>query len=803
MKHRRASGLLLAVIIGAGASLSDTPSALSQVVVPTCEKTATGTALTGTALDTATPVANRQNVTFNGSALVLNGATSGKVVSNALDLATVGLSSTLMVIMAARLSTTITGNVRFFMSVSDPPEWVEAYRCNNVPTSMDFCVRFPDAAGRTLRWKALMDTSTGTPSITRVQPTFDYLPDNEHYRGGITADEGVIYFGGFSQPGDLGQLYAMSANFNQRHFTARERLQTTGRKIFTSSLDGRQELVFDYGNEATLMPLLGASTVTEATDIIRWARDDQRFGTNPVDGVKRRFGGVISSTPTVVGQPDFPIWFFRVSDDERNVFRTFQATNAQRPTLLLYGAKDGMVHALHTDPDNLTDSEMGKEAWAFIPGSIAARMKADRQATIAAGNKPVIGAYPDTWPVVEDVRKSNGDFATIAVLAHGRGGRRISTIDITRTVTGNSAQGYAPATGPDSLWELAPGLDDTSAGLAMNRPAVARVAVTDNGQTLEYYMVIAGTGVSYDGEDTDPQKGRIVAAHDAVTGELYWRFQTECPLTTAITVFETNDQGEPAPVPELDGSMDRAVFADRCGYVYKVDLAPELNGGWKRGIGAIQLGPDPSGQARFALFQTDLQRPVTGNIAARAVVDVDTTRVALFFGTGGLEDEPTFLQNTFYALAAAPDDPNDNDPQNLVFERILGECAPALQCEKFYGGVRVNPQQVIFVRVREPEIGVGGATCDSDIGRTVIESRSLVGDITTAIRQDAFTDIVRSGASSAPLTASGPGAYLQDGLGNAVLIGSPPTNNEGVSADEFNVAKLNDPMLILGWRQLY
>jgi hypothetical protein len=814
MKHRRASGFLLAAIVGAAASLSDMPVALSQSPTPTCELTATAAVINGAALNTAAQI--KIGVVFNAPALRLSGAGPGKVISAPFDLTPLGMANTQMVITGARLRTNIVGDVRFFLSSSESPEWVQAFRCDNIPTNLDFCVRFPKSAGRTLRWMALMTNSAGAPQITSVQWIFDYIQDDEHYRGGIAQFEGVSYYGGFSpsapsapSPGNLGQLYATSFDLRTVYWRARDRLASSTRKIFTAN--GTQTIPFETGYEADLAPVLGR-TAAEVTNIVNWVRNTARFGIagNP----ERRFGGVISSTPIVVGKPEFPVWYFRASQTRRDAFLAFRATRFSRPPLVLYGAKDGMVHALHTDSTNVTDSDLGKEAWAFIPTGIAARMGDDFNSTITNGFTTV-SAYPDTWPVYDHVL-IGGEFATVAVFAHGRGGKGISAVNIDDSVRGDAVVGYT-VPGPQPLWERAPQATSTTPsatydpGLALNRPAIARVQL---GTSNERFMVIAGTGLSYDDPERIDQNGRIVAAYDAETGALYWKFKTMCPLTTAISVFETNDQGEPGS-PDLNGFMDRAVFGDRCGYIYKIDLTAEIAGGWTRGIGAIPT-ESVDGVQLSALFRTDNGRPVTGNIAVRAVVDADTTRVALFFGTGGLDEQQPFLDNTFYALAAAPEEPTDTDPRNLVFQKILGSCPTATSCEKFYGGARVSPLKVIFTRVLEPPIGVGAASCDTQPGRTVIEARSLVGDVTTALTQQPpdFQPVTVNAVMTNPLSGSGPTFAFVTQEGEARQAGGD-VNGDGVSdtistgsnratADQASfAAKRNSPMLILGWRQVY
>lgn len=797
MKHRRASDFLLAAVIGAGVSLFDAPGALSQVVTPECEHTATVDALLGPDLDAA--VAVRNGVTFSGTALVLDGGATGTVISQPLDVTTAGFDADhQMVITGVRLSTDIENNVRFFASSSEAPEWVEAHRCNNIPASEDFCVRFPKPAGRSLRWMALLSNSGGAPAITRVQVIFDYIEDDEHFRGGIAVHERVAYLGSFSQPGNLGQMYALAnSDFGTEHWTARDKLPDT-RNIYTAVANGTQQRVFaslGVGANGDLAALLGIPEPA-VPEFVTWVVNGGRFGdatTGPSN-----FGGVISSTPVVVGRPELPVWFLRANDTQRSLFKTFQQNRFSRPPLVIYGAKDGMVHALHTDARNITHDKMGEEAWAFIPGGIAARMAADR----AAG---AISAYPDTWPVVDDVL-IGGQYGTIAVIAHGRGGTGISTINITDSVTGNSPDEYDVDIGPLPLWEQIP--QDAAPhgpGLALSRPAIARVERTPG---VESYMVIAGTGISYNDPESIDDNGRIVMAYDAVDGTVLWKFRTMCPLTTAITVFETNDLGEadqiePGDDLDVDGFMDRAVFGDRCGYIYKINLIQEPSaGGWVTGIGALPTETTGDGTQLFALFRTDSGRPVTGNIAARAVLDAATTQVALFFGTGGLEEAPPYEENTFYAIAAAPAAPGLYDPEELVFQRIAGNCPSPTLCEKFYGGVRVNPQQVIFTRVIEPPIGVGSNACDTERGSTVIEARSLVGDLSTALEQTLFSHSI-DGVITGPLAMVGNALYFPDARGRLTSIGDTTSPANSFTADQLSISRTNAPMLILGWRQIY
>src|SRR5262249_33161064 len=140
--------------------------------------------------------------------------------------------------------------------------------------------------------------------------------------------------------------------------------------------------------------------------------------------------------------------------------------------------------------------------------------------------------------------------------------------------------------------------------------------------------------------------------------------------------------------PTLNGYIDRVVFADKCGYVYKLNPAADLSGGWYQntGMGSIPANTTPDGKVQWALFSTRLStgalaadRAIAGTIAARTD---SSTRMVLFFGTGGIESVPATSANAFFAIYADTGD---------IRSRVLGTCNNG-NCEKFYGGVVVTPQ---------------------------------------------------------------------------------------------------------------
>jgi hypothetical protein len=90
--------------------------------------------------------------------------------------------------------------------------------------------------------------------------------------------------------------------------------------------------------------------------------------------------------------------------------------------------------------------------------------------------------------------------------------------------------------------------------------------------------------------------------------------------------------------------------------------------------------------------------PIAGTLAARTD---STTRMVLFFGTGGIESVPATSANAFFAIYA---------DTGAIRSKVLGTCNNGT-CEKFYGGVVVTPQQVLFTKTVDPAIGT--SACDT------------------------------------------------------------------------------------------
>ncbi|HVV87689.1 MAG TPA: FG-GAP-like repeat-containing protein [Kofleriaceae bacterium] len=719
----------------------------------------------------------------------------GTVTSGIIDLGP--LQNTEMVVTAARIKPTYTANggtVTFYLSNDDPASWVQATPCPGSAT--DLCASFPRPVGRTVRWKADMCSSsnhTQTPTLTSVSATYDYTVAAEHFRGGAVINDGVVYLGGFQQPGDRGHLYAINAGLSHTYWDAGAALDAMAdgsRHIYTSNAAGNTRLDFTTAAASTtaLQAALAAASTQQATDVITWARG-VRFGVGNGGHALSRLGSIETSTPAILTRPGAPVWFDYLNALDKIHFLEFQAAQQARTNLVLFGSKDGMIHAIRTAPSSMSVAPAGQEAWAFVPPRVAASMIADYTSSKASGTN-VATAYPDGSPTLADYHKRDGTYATAAIVGGGNGNQGLVALDVTHTIDSNGN-----VLGPTPMWTAVPG--DGEAGPGLAKPVVARVRI--NG--AERFAVIAGTGIAPDNPSAPYSKGRIVAAYDLEDGHLMWKFRAQCAVTSDLVVFETDDLAEPNS-PHFDGYIDRVVFADACGYLYKVDPARDLAGDWNvnSGLGTIEVQAASTTAKQYALFSTAFtfgalgtSSPIAGTIAAE---DDASGRMVLFFGTGGLESYPAGSTNQFYAVHA--DD-------GSIRSKVTGACASG-RCEKFYGGIVVTPTQVVFTRTVDPT--VGSNTCDS--GSTIVQAMDLDAADSGAFVSE-FTKQVGSaimggmyGDAGALYFATLDGTVSRIGTPRASEAGGDTAHPENVPTESGTETESQDgPFTLEGWRQTY
>jgi len=153
-------------------------------------------------------------------------------------------------------------------------------------------------------------------------------------------------------------------------------------------------------------------------------------------------------------------------------------------------------------------------------------------------------------------------------------------------------------------------------------------------------------------------------------------------------------------------------------------------------------------------------RAIAGTIAARTD---STTRMVLLFGTGGIESVASTSANAFFGIYA---------DTGAVRSKALGSCSNG-NCEKFYGGVVVTPQQVLFTKTVDPAIGTNA--CDS--GSSTISGVDLNPGTGTN-----FTSSFNLGVNSAVmggLFGDAGAIYFATISGDVARVGTPRTSTAG------------------------
>ena len=653
-----------------------------------------------------------------------------------------------------------------------------------LPTNV-CCSLFVNTTSATIQWKAEMDsnvttndllglgngvgapngcnaTGTQAPSISNVTATYTYTAAANHYKAGVITSDGVSYVGSFTQPGNRGHFLGISADFGTQYWDAGARLDSqTTRNLYTASATGLNpsRIAFSpVSPPASLLALIGAVTGVNATAIVNWVLGT-RFG---VSGSLTRLGAIVDSTPAIIQKPFKPYWYSYLNSADRGLYDAFITAQSTRIPLVMVGAMDGFIHAFYAISSNISDARNGSEAWGYVPPYVAASMASDYASSCLLGicltTTNTVSAYPDGSPALVDYKKSDGTIATAALIGDGQGGSSLNALDVTQTVTATSASANT-VSGPTPMWSLLPG---TNPGKAISKPGVARTLIS----SVETYVVVAGTGIN----SSDSTKGNVVAGYNLQTGALLWQYQMDCALTSDITIFETDDTGETG-APTIDGYADRAVFADACGKVYKINPGQNLSGGWmgNAGYGPIAL-TTLNGVARTALFSTSTTtsaiggiRPIVGTIGAR----IDTTaKKVLFFGTGGLESFATNLTNEFYAVYAAT---------GAIRNKLTGSCT-AGRCQKFYGGVVLSTDTVYLIKSTDAVIGSG--TCD--FGTSTVQGYNLNTFVNTLDVSSVAGSAVA--ASAGPLFGDSGALYFATVSGKVERIGSPVAATAGASS---------------------
>ena len=450
--------------------------------------------------------------------------------------------------------------------------------------------------------------TTGTAGTTRAYlASFQSNPSRPFWRGYLKAynrdANGLI-------PVDANGVPLASA----MAWDAGQQLSTTSatsRTIYTAISGTRQ--TFATSNTSITTSTVGASSTSERDSIINFIRGidayDEDDDLNTTEERQWKLGDIFHSTPVLVQPP------FLVTNDSS--YSTFKADNANRPSVLLAGANDGMLHAfLESD---------GSEQWAFITPDQLNDLK-DLTFTIAPHN-----FYVDASPIAADVKI--GTWKTIVVFGERRGGRTYYALDITTT------------TNPQYMWSFT----DSKIGETWSDPVIGKIRMSDG--STKYVAFIGG---GYDtGQNNNSGKAFFVI--DVADGTKLWEYYKSGAVTDDRQYMNFS-LAAPATAVDLnnDGYIDRVYIGDVGGQLWKFDFstAATITGGVISNWNPAQVG-----KRLFAAAISQANPPPAGEyypaqaIYAPPALARDTANnVWIFTGTGDRNHPNNNSSNRFYGI---------------------------------------------------------------------------------------------------------------------------------------------------------
>jgi len=171
----------------------------------------------------------------------------------------------------------------------------------------------------------------------------------------------------------------------------------------------------------------------------------------------------------------------------------------------------------------------------------------------------------------------------------------------------------------------------------------------------------------------------------------------------------------------------------------------------------------------------------------------NTPHTVRLFSPGGLKSEDVAYNNEFYAI---------NSDTGAIRSKYVGACSPTpRRCEKFYGGVVVTTEQVIFTRTIDAV-----DACDPGSSEIVFagidDSASSPGEFDF----EAIPSVAIPGAAVSSLFGDAGAIYVATLGGQIVRIGTPRAAGAGGGiggGNEGGEIGVDRPMVLMGWRQVF
>ncbi|MDG9670393.1 PilC/PilY family type IV pilus protein [Hahella sp. CR1] len=381
----------------------------------------------------------------------------------------------------------------------------------------------------------------------------------------------------------------------------------------------------------------------DAQSLLNYIRgDDANKGaaTNKYRSRSGKLGDLVNSTPVYVGVPqmDWPDntgvanTKFGTVDKKYSSFKS----STKRDEVLYVGANDGMLHGFNA---SLTNTNKGKEVFAYIPEAIASTSGTAGLHYLASQDY-VHKFYVDLTPAVNDifidstspVSSASRDWRTVLIGGLRAGGRGYFALDVTDPSKYSNANNASDIV----LWEFT-NKDDADLGYTYSTPTIAMM---QNGK----WAAIFGNGYNSDAEKA---KLFIVFIEEGVDGT--WSAGDYVKIETDNTL-DSNGLSTPRAV-DVDGDkvVDRIYAGDLRGNMWVFDVTDASEKNWKLAYS------DPLFTAKNAANEEQAITSAPLLSVNRNVTTVDANRpnALVLFGTGQFL-QPSDLNSTreqsFYAV---------------------------------------------------------------------------------------------------------------------------------------------------------
>lgn len=425
------------------------------------------------------------------------------------------------------------------------------------------------------------------------------------------------------------------------------------RRVITWNTGASPQTAIPFRSGSLSAAQLNALSRNDSANYLNYLRGDPSNeqatgGSRAYRNRTKLLGDIVDSKLRVVGAPAFPYL-----DASNPGYAAFKAAYVNRPTVVYFGANDGMLHAVNGDLASATTTPSGlggTELFAYVPGALYS----GPNGTPATDGLASLGKlafvhhhFVDATPAQYDVdfsRTANApasgpDWHSILIGGLGKGGKSYYAIDVTDSaamVAAAAAQtSTAAATAVEAafagkvLWEFSAS-PSVPLGFSYGDPVVVK--------TKKYGWVVV-----------------IPSGYNPVDG--VGRLFLLNPKTGAL--LETLSTGVGAPGNDAglaqlngfindstDGTVDSLYAGDLLGNLWRFDMTALAGSGAYPSPIRIASLTDSSGVAQ----------PVT--TSPTIAVDPTTKKRFVLVGTGRLLDTTDIQatqQQTFYAIVDGTD----------------------------------------------------------------------------------------------------------------------------------------------------